>query len=337
MQLTENSAKKNQPSLTNLRELVSDDFATVDALILTELTSEIPLLNEITGHVIKSGGKRLRPLLLLLMIRLLGGAKNDNEHHELAAIIEFIHTATLLHDDVIDESARRRHQPTANALWGNAASVLAGDFLYSRAFQLLARRNNIPIMKVLANTTNHIAEGEIQQLIHIGKKDITEHDYFQMIRRKTAELYSAATEIGAILATHNDRVYCDHAAQYGLHLGMAFQMIDDLLDYTANSQVTGKNLGDDLAEGKITLPLIYTLQHGNSQQKQVVQQAIDTKGREAIEEVIDAIISSKGYEYTQCCAKQEIINAQKNLKSLPDNVYNKALFDISEFVLTRHD
>ncbi|OGO94203.1 MAG: hypothetical protein A3F10_05100 [Coxiella sp. RIFCSPHIGHO2_12_FULL_42_15] len=335
MPATENAATKNQTSLTSIRDLVKEDFDAVDALMFTEIASEIPLLNEITLHVVKSGGKRLRPLLLLLMNRLLGGSHEKRERHELAAIIEFIHTATLLHDDVIDESSKRRNQPTANALWGDAASVLAGDFLYSRAFQILARRNNIPVMTVLANTTNRISEGEIQQLVNIGNNNLSERDYRLMIQRKTAELYSAATKIGAMLATHNDRHYCDAAAQYGLHLGIAFQMIDDLLDYTADSGLTGKNLGDDLAEGKVTLPLIYTLHHGTKQQQHVVRQAIKTQGREAIEQVIDAIIASKGCEYTLNCAKQEAVKAEESLKPLPKNIYHDALLNVCEFVVTR--
>lgn len=335
MQPTENEIKKADQTLTGIRQLVKGDFDAVDRLILTELASEVPLINEITQHIIQSGGKRLRPLVLLLMANVLDNRLQTDEHHELAAIIEFIHTATLLHDDVVDDSSRRRNQPTANALWGNAASVLAGDFLYSRAFQILARRNNIPVMRVLADTTNLISEGEMLQLINRGNSHFTEQGYFKVIRCKTAELYSAAAKIGAMVATNNNLDYCEIAAQYGLHLGMAFQMIDDLLDYTADAQLVGKNLGDDLAEGKVTLPLIYALHQGNQEQQDILRLAIQSQGREAIDRVVSVILASKGCEYTFAAAEQEIQQAKNYLYQLPNNAYRQALLDIGDFVVSR--
>jgi len=331
MQLIEKNLKTPHLDLTLIRSLVADDMAAVNRIILTELNSQVEMINEITLHLVQSGGKRLRPLLVLLVARALNYT-GDSEHHELAAIIEFIHTATLLHDDVVDASDRRRNQPTANAIWGNQESVLAGDFLYSRAFQILARRSNIPVMKVLADTTNQIAEGEVLQLINRGQ-EVSEAEYFKVIQRKTAQLYSAAAEIAAIIAPNSK--YRETAAQFGLHLGLAFQMIDDLLDYIADAQNTGKNIGDDLAEGKVTLPLIYTLHHGTEAQKQVIHQAIKNCEREQINSVIEAITAANGWEYTFNYAKQSAKKAQEYLLIFPPSIYRDALTEICEFVLQR--
>ncbi len=333
MQLIEKDQKVTEPDIAQIRHTIEADLLALDQLILSELTSQVPLINQITLHIIKSGGKRLRPLVVLLMAKALN-YHDDNEHTELAAIIEFIHTATLLHDDVVDASELRRNQPTANALWGNEASVLSGDFLYSRAFQILARRNNIPVMKVIADTTNLIAEGEVMQLMNVGNHELSEKDYFVVIERKTATLYSAASEIGAIIATDNQEQQ-KAAADYGLHLGLAFQMIDDLLDYTADSNVSGKNLGDDLNEGKITLPLIYTIHNGTDAQKNIIQTAIKNKSRESIDDVITAITDSHGYEYTFNYAKKEAQKAKNCLQHLPENKYRDALAKICDFVLQR--
>lgn len=334
MQHVEKKLKKSLPGLAELRKPVQKDLNVVDALILRELHSKVEMINEITAHIIKSGGKRLRPLITLLMARALD-YQGDTEHHELAAVIEFVHTATLLHDDVVDESMQRRSQPTANAVWDNSASVLAGDFLYSRAFQILARRSNIPVMKVLADTTNQISEGEVLQLTKRGDTQLSEADYFQVIRCKTAQLYSAAAEIGAIAATKNNPQQRKIAADFGMHLGLAFQMIDDLLDYTADSETTGKNLGDDLAEGKLTLPLIYTLQHGNQDQRQTILQAIKSGGREHIDQVTTAITNSNGCKYTYDYAQKEAKLALACLDQLPDSTYRESLAGICDFVLKR--
>lgn len=335
MQFIEKKAEKKVSALAFAHDLVENDFNAVNNLIKKELHSDVALINEIVEHLIDSGGKRLRPLLLLLIANNLG-YHNNTEHHELATIIEFIHTSTLLHDDVVDDSSRRRHQATANALWGNAASVLAGDFLYSRAFQILARRSNIPIMKLLADVMAQLSEGEVMQLVNRSNSELSEADYFEVIRRKTAQLYAAACEIGAIIAKPNDKLLQKMANAFGLHLGMAFQMTDDLLDYTADAQTTGKNLGDDLAEGKMTLPLIYALQHGNNAQQEIIRQAIAGKGRELIAEITTVIQACDGCGYTLQQAKQQIKQAQHALNAFPANPYRDALQQISDFVITRN-
>lgn len=333
MQTLVKSEKKSSIDISQVHRLLSAELQSLDALILKELHSEVPLVNEITEHIVKSGGKRLRPIIALLVAKMLDYC-GEQEHLELAAIIEFVHTATLLHDDVVDRSELRRNQPTANAIWGNEASVLSGDFLYSRAFQLLARRSNIPVMKVMANATNLICEGEVIQLTNIGKTDLSEADYFKVIERKTAQLYSAASEIGAILATDDEHTRAV-AKQFGLHLGLSFQLIDDLLDYTADSAVSGKNLGDDLAEGKVTLPLIYTMEHGTERQKRILFKAITQKGINDMSEVIQAITASKGCEYTFNCAQREAERAKACLQQLPQNKYHDALAELCDFVLLR--
>lgn len=333
MQLIEKAVKTPSIDLSKIRELVAEDFEAVNRIILNELNSQVPLITEINLHLIQSGGKRLRPLLVLLIAKALN-YQGDTEHHELAAIVEFVHTATLLHDDVVDASDRRRNQPTANAIWGNQESVLAGDFLYSRAFQILARRSNIPVMKVLADTTNQIAEGEVLQLINRGQ-EISEADYFKVIQRKTAQLYAAAAEIGAIITAPHNTIICQAAGNFGLQLGLAFQMIDDLLDYIADTQSTGKNIGDDLAEGKVTLPLIYTLHHGTENQKKILRDAIQSQGRESIDEVVAAVSEANGWEYTFNYAKQAAKKALQHLNLFPTNQYRDALSTLCHFVLER--
>ncbi len=342
MQLSENTTKNSDVNaktttksvIESLRELVQVDLDAIDQLILKELSSNVTLINTITQHIIKSGGKRLRPLLVILSARALN-YNDDNEHHELAAIIEFIHTATLLHDDVVDNSDRRRGKPTANSIWGNQGSVLTGDFLYSRAFQILARRNNIPVMKVLADTTNEISEGEVLQLMNCHNPDITESDYQEVIRRKTAQLYSAAAEIGAIIST-GDKTLQQAMAAYGLHLGNAFQMIDDLLDYTAESEALGKNIGDDLAEGKMTLPLIYAMQQGNEQQIATIKRAIKSGGLDDIDAIAAIINDTNACEYTLKRAKEEAQQAQKHLTKLNDSPYKSAMHQLASFVVDRN-
>jgi octaprenyl-diphosphate synthase len=335
MQITEKLLEVDtQELLSRIRKLVEPDMLAVNKLIATELVSEVPLIHEITAHIIDSGGKRLRPLVVILIAKALD-YKEGNEHFELAAIIEFIHTATLLHDDVVDNSTLRRGEKTANAIWGNQGSVLTGDFLYSRAFQILARRNNIPVMNVLADTTNEISEGEMLQLMNCNDPNITEDEYYGVIRRKTAQLYSAATEIGAMISTTDKSLQSD-LANYGLHLGMAFQMVDDLLDYTASSEESGKNLGDDLAEGKVTLPLLYAMREGSSQQKQLIQQAIKNSDLEAINAIIAVIADTNAVQYTMQCAKNEATLSRQCLSKLPESKYKEALHHLTDFVLDRH-
>lgn len=332
-QKTDNKKNANDAVLA-ARDLVKHDFVAVDNIIRTELKSSVERINEIVEHLIQSGGKRLRPLMLLLLARNAGYEKGS-EHQELAAIIEFIHTSTLLHDDVVDESSKRRNSETANAVWGNAASVLAGDFLYSRAFQILARRSNIPVMKALADATNQMSEGEVMQMVNCHQGELGEADYFEVIRRKTAELYAAACKIAAIVAQPEHTSFHDIAFQYGLNFGMTFQIIDDLLDYTADKTIVGKNIGDDLAEGKMTLPLIYALQQGNQQEQALIRQAIKSGGREAIESVTAAIQRSQAYDKTFQKAKEYSQQAQKLLQQFPENPYRDALVDITESALLR--
>ncbi len=331
----EAKARDSKTAICNARHLVRQDFEAVDRLIRQALHSKVERINEIVEHLINSGGKRLRPLILLVVANNLG-YQGDGEHHELAAIIEFIHTSTLLHDDVVDESSRRRNQATANTVWGNAASVLAGDFLYSRAFQLLAKRSNIPVMKILADTSNQLAEGEVMQLVNCSNSQLSEADYFEVIRRKTAQLYSAACEIAALIAQPNHKHYHQLSAAYGMHLGMAFQMVDDMLDYAADSASSGKNLGDDLAEGKMTLPLIHALENGSKAEQAIIRRAIETEGREAIAEVTAAIQRNKGDAYTLMRAREQIQQAQTLLEQFPNNVHRDALTEIGQFVLLRH-
>lgn len=320
--------------LDSIRLPVLDDLLAVNHLIEKELISSIPLIQTITQHIVQSGGKRLRPLLVLLSAKACGYSE-DLEHHELATIVEFIHTATLLHDDVVDASDLRRGKKSANALFGNQASILVGDFLYSRAFQLLAKRNNIPIMRVLAHTTNQIAEGELWQLMNRHDADIDETTYHQVIRRKTAELFAAAAQVGAIIGS--DQAPIRQAMKtFGLHLGMAYQMIDDLLDYSADPHETGKNIGGDLAEGKVTLPLIYAKQRASVAQAKQIRRAIQEGGFNNLEEILTLIESTQAKKYTLQCAQEEAQLAQSQLHLLNPSPYRDALKTLTEFVVSRH-
>ncbi|WP_304986077.1 polyprenyl synthetase family protein [Coxiella-like endosymbiont] len=321
------------PSLESLRFPIKKDLEAVDALILNKLSSHIPLIQTITHHIIRSGGKRLRPLVVLLSARACDYDQNT-EHHELATVIEFIHTATLLHDDVIDKSNQRHGQQTANARWGNSASVLVGDFLYSRAFQILAKRNNIPVMKVLANTANEIAEGEVWQLMNQNDPNIEESTYYEVIRCKTAQLFSAAAEIGAIIGTKNEPLR-KAMASFGLHVGMAYQIIDDLLDYSEDSSKLDKNIGDDLAEGKATLPLIYAKQKANLREVELIREAIKIGGLKNLSSIMQIISDTKAREYTRQCAVQEIEKAQIQLQKLPPSPFRYSLEELAKFVVSR--
>ncbi len=319
-------------TLEQIRSPVIEDLKATDELIIKQLISPVTLVQQITRHILSSGGKRLRPLLVILAARAAGYA-DGQEHHDLAAIIEFVHTATLLHDDVVDESKQRRGQDTANAVWGNQASVLVGDFLYSRAFQLLTRRSNVPVMQVLANTTNAIAEGEILQLMNRHDPDINEDAYFDVIYRKTAKLFESSAEIGALLNNNNNQQQA--LAQYGKHLGMAFQIVDDLLDYS-DSTTIGKNVGDDLAEGKMTLPLIYALQNTDNTSANTVRQAIQNGGLDQLPLILDIIQQTNAATYTLNVAKKHINAAKSSLDTLADSAYRQALIDLAEFVVARN-
>jgi octaprenyl-diphosphate synthase len=319
------------PSIESIRAKVADELNAVDRLIAYELTSNVPLIEQIIRYVIQCGGKRIRPLLLLLSACACGYSSNDCEHHELALVIEFIHTATLLHDDVVDNSDRRRGASTANAVWGNSASVLVGDFLYSRAFQILARRDNIPVMRVLANTTNQIAEGEMLQLANQHSTDTSIANYYRVIHAKTASLFAAASEIGARLAQPSNTKLHETFHQLGQELGMAFQIIDDLLDYTGNSDITGKNLGDDLQEGKITLPVIYAIEKSGPKTAEDLKRILQQGNKEAFDRVQSAIQTTKAKEACEETAKKHLAAATYCLEDLPSSSYKEAIIDLMLF------
>lgn len=324
--------EQNHPGLQALQNLIAGDLQEVNRLIEKRLHSEIALINQVAFYVINSGGKRIRPILLLLSA---GAFSYKGRHHiALAAIIEFIHTATLLHDDVVDASKTRRGQESANMVWGNEASVLVGDFLYSRAFQMMVDIGDMEVMSILAHATNTIAEGEVLQLLNQHNADTHETQYLEVIHCKTAKLFEAASHLGAVLCQRN-ALEKQALAAYGMHLGTAFQLIDDVLDYTGNPEAIGKNVGDDLAEGKPTLPLIYALHHGTPSQQQLIRQAVEQGGREHIAAVIETIASTGAITYTENLAQGEAAKAAAMLKILPASPYRDALFALAEFSVTR--
>jgi octaprenyl-diphosphate synthase len=304
----------------------------VDALIRERLHSDVVLIRQVAEYIIHSGGKRLRPALVLLSANALG--YRGRGHYELAAVVEFIHTSTLLHDDVVDESDLRRGNKTANALFGNAASVLVGDFLYSRAFQMMVSLDTMRVMRVLAEATNVIAEGEVLQLLNCHDADVTVDGYLQVIRCKTAKLFEAAAQLGAILAETSPEIE-QALADFGMHLGTAFQIIDDVLDYSGDEAETGKHLGDDLAEGKPTLPLIHVVQHGSPEQIALVRRAIENGGREDFSAVFTAIQSTQALDFTRKHARAEADMAIAALQPLPASIFKDALLELSDFAVAR--
>ena len=314
------------------RALAAQDMTQVNALIEQSLHSDVVLVRQLATYIIHGGGKRLRPMLHLLAARAAG--YNGEQHYTLAAIVEFIHTATLLHDDVVDESDMRRGRQTANALFGNAASVLVGDFLYSRAFQLMSRVGSLRVMEILADTTNIIAEGEVMQLLNCNDPDTSEARYMEVIRCKTAQLFAAAGQLGAVLAQAPAEIE-QALALYGLHLGNAFQLMDDVLDYEADTALTGKNVGDDLAEGKPTLPLIHALRHANTEHANIIRQAIEQGGSEQLAQVLEVIASVGSLDYTAQLAMNEVEQALAALNILPDSPYREALAGIARFAAAR--
>ncbi|ABD80269.1 polyprenyl synthetase family protein [Saccharophagus degradans] len=314
-------------------KVVQEDFAEVNTLIVNQLHSDVGLVENIGHYIVDAGGKRLRPLLVLLTARALG--YNGNQHLSLSAIIEFIHTATLLHDDVVDVSALRRGRPTANANWGNAPSVLVGDFLYSRAFQMMVEIGEMGIMKELANTTNVISEGEVQQLVNARNPEVTEQNYMTVIHKKTAALFEAACETAAILAGA-DAATCKAVRSYGYHLGVAFQLVDDVLDYQGDAEELGKNVGDDLAEGKPTLPLIYTINNGSAEEAELVKQAIINSSLDKLQQIVDIVQRRGGLEYTQQCAQDHINRAKQAIALLPETEFRSAMEDLADFAIKRN-
>ncbi|HEU4621877.1 MAG TPA: polyprenyl synthetase family protein [Burkholderiaceae bacterium] len=304
----------------------------VDGVIRARLRSEVALVNTISEYIISAGGKRLRPALLLLIAAALG--YEGSHRHEMAAVIEFIHTATLLHDDVVDESDLRRGRKTANASFGNAAAVLVGDFLYSRAFQMMVEPGNMRIMQVLADATNVIAEGEVLQLMNARDPDTSEEQYLRVIRYKTAQLFEAAARLGAILAQAPQAIE-EACATYGRHLGTAFQLVDDLLDYSGATNEIGKNIGDDLREGKPTMPLIYLREHGDESQRSLARHVIETGSIDHIDAVLTALQSSGALDYTRECAQREAEYAAHALELLPASAFKSTLLEFAAFASAR--
>jgi len=320
-------------SFESVKQLVAADLREVDGAIRTHLASEVVLVNQVAEYIVGSGGKRLRPLVVVLAAKACGC--QGQRHTQAAAIVEFIHTATLLHDDVVDSSMLRRGQDTANAVWGNEASVLVGDYVYSRAFEMMVALGNMRIMEVMARATNRIAEGEVLQLMNAHDPDTTEERYFEVIHRKTAQLFEAGTQIAAILADGPAELE-DGMARYGRHLGTAFQLIDDVLDYQADRSQLGKNLGDDLAEGKPTLPLIYALKHGSEEQRAVIRGSIEQGSIDALPQITAAIESTGGLAYTSRLARREASLAIEALAGLPDSAYKQALRELADFAVERN-
>ena len=318
--------------LDNFKQLLAVDMVAVDQVIRTRLHSEVLLVNQVGEYIVNGGGKRLRPALVVLSARAF--AYQGTHHHDLAAVVEFIHTATLLHDDVVDESGLRRGRETANALFGNAASVLVGDFLYSRAFQMMVEVGEMRVMQTLADATNVIAEGEVLQLLNCRDADVDTANYMRVIHCKTAKLFEAAMRLGAILgkASATDE---EAAARYGMHLGTAFQLLDDVLDYSADEQQTGKHLGDDLAEGKPTLPLIYAMQHGSSEQAAVVRSAIEQGDVGKFAEVLQIIHATGALDFTRQQALREAELACAAIAVLADSKYRQCLLELAHFAATR--
>lgn len=318
--------------IAEIQTLVKQDMLAVNTLIHKSLHSDVALVNQVGHYIVNSGGKRLRPIIVLLSARAFDYQGTD--HINLAAIIEFIHTATLLHDDVVDASELRRGKKTANSVWGNETSVLVGDFLYSRAFQMMVNIKNMRVMEILSNATNIIAEGEVLQLLNCHEPKTSEADYLQVIRSKTAKLFEAAAQLGAVISQQNSQ-YVQAMSVYGMHLGTAFQIIDDVLDYSAETDEIGKNIGDDLAEGKPTLPLIYALKHGTPSQQQILREAIINGSGEVMADVILAIKSTHAIEYSIQIARDEVKKATDALTILPVSPYNDALYTLAQFSVER--
>ncbi|MEW9572334.1 polyprenyl synthetase family protein [Rhodanobacter sp. Si-c] len=326
-------ADANRPAdFAAVRALADADMRRIDQLIRTRLASDVVLINQIADHIIAGGGKRLRPMLHALAARAAG--YRGEQHVKLAAVIEFIHTSTLLHDDVVDESGLRRGRQTANALWGNAASVLVGDFLYSRSFQLMVELDDMRVMRILADTTNTIAEGEVLQLLNIGNADVDEAAYLAVIERKTAVLFAAATELGGLLGgLPAEQVTA--LRRYGMELGYAFQIADDLLDYTSDADTLGKNIGDDLAEGKPTLPLIYALQNATPEQAASLRHAIEHGGLDSLDRIVASIRDSGALERTRERAVAHATAAHEALSLLPASPYRDALATLADYSVQR--
>ncbi|MDC3361190.1 polyprenyl synthetase family protein [Candidatus Thioglobus sp.] len=320
-------------NFSEIHALMKSDLVMMDEILVNRLDSNVDLISQMSQYIINSGGKRIRPLLLLLCARATN-YKGDY-HHSMAVVIELIHTATLLHDDVVDSSSVRRGHETANELWGNAPSVLVGDFLYSRAFEIMVEPNSMQIMKILSKATNQISEGEVLQLLSIKNANVSQTEYFEVIERKTACLFKAACQIAGILAESNKNVISG-LGSFGMHLGNAFQIIDDTLDYESNSSVIGKEVGDDLSEGKVTLPMIYALKNTKGSEKATLSNAIINADSSNIDNIINILLSVNAFEYSRKVAKNESTKALKFLEVIPNSEYRSALQLLCELSLDRN-
>ncbi|MBE9526051.1 MAG: octaprenyl diphosphate synthase [Proteobacteria bacterium] len=318
--------------INSIYSLIEDDMTSVDSMIQSRLQSDVVLINQLGHYIINSGGKRLRPALAVLCARACG--YDGDEHINLATIIEFIHTATLLHDDVVDASEMRRGKETANTVWGNEASVLVGDFLYTRSFEMMVEMGSMRLMQILSHTTNVIAEGEVLQLLNCNDASTTEASYLEVIHHKTAKLFEAAGRLGAVINQSSPEVE-QAMADYAIHLGSAFQLVDDLLDYSESSESIGKNIGDDLAEGKPTLPLIFSMANGTQQQADTVREAIEQGQRDKIEEIITIIKETGAIDYTARAAQKEVEQAKESLSIINDSPYKQALLSLADFAIQR--
>ena len=320
-------------NFSEIHALMKSDLVMTDEILVNRLDSNVDLISQMSQYIINSGGKRIRPLLLLLCARATN-YKGDY-HHSMAVVIELIHTATLLHDDVVDSSSTRRGQETANELWGNAPSVLVGDFLYSRAFEIMVEPNSMQIMKILSKATNQISEGEVLQLLNIKNDKVSQTEYFEVIERKTACLFKAACQIAGILSESNQNII-DGLGSFGMHLGNAFQIIDDTLDYESDSLVMGKEIGDDLSEGKVTLPMIYALENTKGSEKETLSHAVKNADSSNIDNIVDILLSVNAFEYSRKIAKNESTKALKSLEVIPSSEYRSALQLLCELSLDRH-
>lgn len=320
-------------TVDHIRHLAAHDMAAVDAVIQTKLASDVALINQLSAYIIHAGGKRFRPMVLVLAARALG--EPSPWAAQMAAVVELIHTATLLHDDVVDESTLRRGRDTANALFGNAASVLTGDFLYSRAFEMMVEVQEPRVMAILAAATNRIAEGEVLQLMNMGDPDVDEARYLDVIVRKTATLFEAATQLAAVLAKQ-PAAQEQAMAAYGLHLGTAFQLIDDVLDYTGDEAHTGKHVGDDLSEGKPTLPLIIAMQRGDAATRALIRRAITEQDARPMADIIAAIQHTGALAHTTAQAQHQADLAKKSISSLPESPYKTALIALADAAVQRN-
>ena len=318
--------------MNNFDQLIKHEMATLDTVIRNDLGSQVPLINTVGEYIISAGGKRIRPLLTILCGKLLG---NDSTIlYKMAAMVEYIHTATLLHDDIVDESGLRRGRPTSNAVFGNAASVLVGDFIYTRAFQMMVQSNSLRVLQIMADSTNIISEGEVLQLLNIGRSDLTEVEYFKVIESKTAKLFEASARVAAIVSDASEAQE-NALANYAIYLGTAFQIVDDILDYNSSAEVMGKNVGDDLLEGKVTLPLIYVLANGTSEEVALVKDAIDNPKNADIAQIVAIVNNGAALDYCKDMARSYVTKAKNELNLFAKSEYRDALVDIAALSIER--